>query len=140
MSEETTHVNNALGNCVYPNISGLLKRPKPHAHLDPHLLRARVKTPTNRRPVVMPYIKGVSEQLTRTFKAYNTPAFFNPTNTLRQILVSPKDKTHKDQVCGPIYYIQYGDCEACYIGETDRSLKAQFLEHRRSSSSTSEVS
>ena len=33
-----------------------------------------------------------------------------------------------------------GTCKESYIGETERSLKARFLEHRRPSSSSSEVS
>ena len=32
------------------------------------------------------------------------------------------------------------NCEATYVGETERSLKARFGEHRRPSSTTSEVS
>ena len=34
----------------------------------------------------------------------------------------------------------FGQCEEFYIGETERSLKARFLEHRRPSSTSSEVS
>ena len=33
-----------------------------------------------------------------------------------------------------------GHCEEFYIGETERSLKARFLEHRSPSSTSSEVS
>ena len=41
---------------------------------------------------------------------------------------------------GPVYKIHCNDCEASYIGETERSLKTRFMEHRRPSSVTSEVS
>ena len=40
---------------------------------------------------------------------------------------------------GPVYKIKCEECEAMYIGETERSLKARFSEHRRPSSTTSEV-
>ena len=89
---------------------------------------------------MLPYIKGVSEQLRRIYKSYNIPAYFKPANTLRQILVKPKDKTPKEQVCGPVYQIKCNDCSDSYIGETERSLKARFMEHRRPSCSSSEVS
>ena len=46
----------------------------------------------------------------------------------------------KDIVVGPVYKINCEECEAAYIGETERSLKARFGEHRRPSSTTSEVS
>ena len=56
-----------------------------------------------------------------------------------------KDKSEKD-ITGPIYSIHCqgqtngGLCEEFYIDETERSLKARFLEHRRPSSTSSEVS
>ena len=73
-------------------------------------------------------------------------ACFKPTRTLRQLLVSPKDKTEKKDTVGPVYMIPCqgkttrGQCTESYIGETERSLKTRFLEHRRPSSTSSEVS
>ena len=71
---------------------------------------------------------------------------FKPTQTLRQYLVSPKDKTEKKDIHGPVYMIPCsgqtlrGPCQESYIGETERSLRTRFLEHKRPSSVTSEVS
>ena len=90
-------------------------------------------------PVVIPYIKGFSEQIRRVFGKYGFPAYFKPTNTLRQLLVKPKDPVSKENVVGPVYKIQCEKCEAMYVGETERSLKSRFNEHRRRSSTTSEV-
>ena len=39
----------------------------------------------------------------------------------------------------PVYKIKCEECDAMYVGETERSLKARFNEHRRPSSMTSEV-
>ena len=101
---------------------------------------------TNKGQVVLPYIKGTSEALRRIYAKYGIRVCFKPTQTLRQLLVSPKDKTeHKDTV-GPVYLIpcqdhtRKGPCSESYIGETERSLKTRFLEHRRPSSTSSEVS
>ena len=96
--------------------------------------------PSRRYPVVIPYIRGLSEELRRTFKKYDVRMYFKPTNTLRQLLVRPKDKLPKERVVGPVYHIQCEDCPASYVGETERSLKARFQEHRRPSTTTSEVS
>jgi hypothetical protein len=91
-------------------------------------------------PVVIPYVKGVSEQMRRVLKGYGLKVYFKPTNTLRQILVRPKDKVLKERVTCPVYQIKCEDCEDSYIGETGRSFKARFQEHRRKSSVNSEVS
>ena len=91
-------------------------------------------------PVVLPYVKGLSEQLRRTFMKHGIPVYYKPVNTLRQLLVRPKDKIDKERVVGPVYQINCTNCNTFYIGETERSLKARFLEHRRPSTVTSEVS
>ncbi|KAI8500874.1 hypothetical protein Bbelb_216920 [Branchiostoma belcheri] len=71
---------------------------------------------------------------------------FKPTNTLKQLLVAPKDKTPKEEKCSVVYCIpcqgttRQGTCEESYIGETERSLRTRFLEHKRPSSLSSEVS
>ena len=99
-----------------------------------------VKREDKKRPVIIPYIRGFSKELKRTFGGYRIPTYFKPTNTLRQLLVHRKDLVGKDKVVGPVYKISCEECEATYVGETERSLKARFGEHRRLSSTTSEVS
>ncbi len=46
----------------------------------------------------------------------------------------------KERVVGPVYQISCKKCLATYICERERSLKQRFLEHRRPSSVTFEVS
>ena len=81
----------------------------------------------------------------RIFKKHKINVCFKPYRTLQQMLVRPKDKTDKSEICGPVYKIsceghEKQQCGKIYIGETERTLKARFLEHRRPSSSSSEVS
>ena len=59
--------------------------------------------PASKGSVVIPYVKGFSEALKRTYNTYGINAYFKPTRTLRQIPVSPKDKTEKKDITGPIY-------------------------------------
>ena len=59
---------------------------------------------------------------------------------LGQQLVHPKDKLSKDKVVGPVYHIPCTDCSDDYVGESERSLKARFDEHKRPSTTSSEVS
>ena len=41
------------------------------------------------------------------------------TNTLRQLLVKPKDPVGKANVVGPEYKIKCEECDAVYVGETE---------------------
>ena len=91
-------------------------------------------------PVVTPYVKGVSEHIRRVMSKFKVQVFFKPVNTLRQLLVRPKDPLDKERVIGLVYQIKCSDCDAFYVGETERSVKTGFLEHRRPSSTGSEVS
>ncbi|XP_072042908.1 uncharacterized protein [Amphiura filiformis] len=144
--EEKLHVNKALEKCTFCNYPkwafDRANKPK-KARSDNNKDNANVET---KGQIVLPYIKGTSEALRRTFSNYGVRVCFKPTQTLRQLLVSPKDKTEKEDIAGPVYFIPCqgktlkGQCSESYIGETERSLKARFLEHRRPSSSSSEVS
>ena len=61
--------------------------------------------PQNKGFVILPYIKGTSETLKRTLQNYGIKVVFKPTQTLRQYLVSPKDKTDKKDITGAVYHI-----------------------------------
>ena len=99
-----------------------------------------MKGKTKKFPVVIPYVKSMSNNLRGVFSQYRVPLFFKPSNTLRQLLVRAKDKIQKEKMVVPVCDIQFDTCEASYVGETEKSLKARFSEHRRSSATTSEVS
>ena len=61
---------------------------------------------SRRNPQVMlPYVRGISEQLRKDFKSFDMPAYFKLTNTLWQLLVWPKDKVEKWKLVGPVYVI-----------------------------------
>jgi len=142
--QEIQHVNEALKNCSYPDWA--IKRA-----IKPRQPSQNRKNTTNtsggyRKPAVaVPYVQGLAEPLRRIFAAADTPVYFKPRNTIRQLLVSAKDKTEKKDICGPVYHIQCEgnnseSCDETYIGESERTLRARFAEHRRPSSATSEVS
>ncbi len=96
---------------------------------------ASLNPPKRKFPVFVPYIR-VLEQLRKIFKHYDVPAYFKPSNTIKQLLVRPKDKILKEWVVGPVYHIQCDTCEVSYIGETEGSLKSRFMKQRRPSSTT----
>ena len=135
---ERDHINNALKACGYPEWS--IKQ----ALSKTHKKKSSDKDCSNYRRrgfVTIPYISGLTEPLRRVFKTYGISSCVKPTNTLRQLLCSPKDKTKKELVTGPIYHIKCEgpNCQAVYIGESERTLKTRFQEHKRPSNTTSEV-
>ena len=77
----------------------------------------------------LPYIRGTSEKLARIFKKHGVTTYHKPTNTIRSLLVNPKDRTPIDKKCGVVYHIQCEDCDSSYIGETARSMSTRFKEH-----------
>ena len=48
--------------------------------------------------------------------------------------MAPKDKDHPQDKCGVVYQLTCHDCEASYIGETERALKQRLKEHQKDSS------
>ncbi|XP_072041346.1 uncharacterized protein [Amphiura filiformis] len=80
--------------------------------------------------ITLPYLEGTSEQLRRAFKTAGVPTAFKPYRTLRQTLVSPKDKVDKLKQSGTVYEISCSDCDAMYIGETGRKLEKRLSEHK----------
>ena len=104
------------------------------------------KESTKKCSIALPYVKGLSEELSRVFRDYGCHTFHKPRNTIRQLLCAPKDPAKKEDMTGVVYWIKCDGegtdtpCDSSYIGETARSLKARAAEHRRPSSSTSEVS
>ena len=141
---EKSHVNKAIKICNYPRwaikkVAKSLNKNKDNKKKQPSTMK---ETKGN---LVIPYLKGKSEQMKRIFQKHKINVCFKPHRTLRQLLARPKDKSNKQEICGPIYYIicegdQNTKCNKDYIGETERTLKARFMEHRRPSSCTSEVS
>ena len=73
----------------------------------------------------LPYMARLSEQLGRIYKSHKLHMYHKPANTLRSMVVHPKDKRPKEHQSGTIYNI---DSSHTYIGETKRTLSQRFKE------------
>ena len=140
--EEIDHIEAALTMNDYPVWLLVKENGKRTKNLGETQGRDETFSSSGKRriPVKMPYIHGLSEQVRRLYKNYNIPAYYKPFNTLRQQLIRPKDPVPKERVVGPIYHVFCEDCAKDYIGETEKSFKARFDEHKRPSSVNFEVS
>ena len=119
-NSELVHVHNALRANGYPEWA--LAPPPPSTKRPPN---------TNNNPRIsmlgLPYVAGLSEQLGRIYKSHNIHMYHKPANTLRSMVVHPKEKTHKGHQCGTITCDI--DSSHTYIGETKRTLSQRFKEH-----------
>ena len=83
--QEIEHVKNAFRTNGYPEWMFKLPRKK----------LSDKETSERTISVSIPYISRVSERLARSFKDHGVDMYHKPCNTLRSILVHPKDKTDK---------------------------------------------
>ena len=81
--------------------------------------------PTERRKsfASLPYIKGVTEPLTRVLKKHDVTVVNKPFTTLQQQFPAPKFRPSMESQINVVYKIPCTNCSWCYIGETGRALK-----------------
>jgi len=124
--QEKSHVKKALEVNGYK--SWMFKTPKPRKQKDSNNQDSQ---PNRKINVPLPYIRGLSEKLTRIFRDHGVNAYHKPINTIRSFLVHPKDKTPDSNKCGVVYKIDCSECTDSYVGETSRALGTRIKEHTR---------
>ena len=79
--------------------------------------------------IVIPYTQGLCESIKKICGSYGIQIHFKGSNTIRNLLVSPKDKDLMVSKSVAIYWFQCGDlsCDDEYIGET--SFSERYKEH-----------
>ncbi len=80
--------------------------------------------------VVLPYIKGVSEQISRTLSKYGIQVAHRCIKKLRTCFKSAKDPVPETSQCGVVYKICCRDCDMKYIGQTKNSLSTRVGQHQ----------
>jgi len=81
--------------------------------------------------VVIPHVHGLSEAVTRTYKRYGISSAMEPFQTIRSLLVHPKDKRRHQDTCECVYKIPCKNCDKTCIGETGRAFGVRLQEHRQ---------
>ncbi|XP_071947575.1 uncharacterized protein [Antedon mediterranea] len=81
--------------------------------------------------VVVPYVAGLSERVSKVFKEFGINTAMKPHTSLRQLLVHPKDQVDKLEVANCVYEISCSNCDHTYIGETGRCFGTRLKEHRK---------
>ena len=79
--------------------------------------------------VVIPYVKGLSEAVSRVFKKHRVSTAMRPFQTIKNMIVHPKDKQSTSEKAEIIYKIPCKNCEQVYIGESGRKFGIRLGEH-----------
>ncbi|XP_072046224.1 uncharacterized protein [Amphiura filiformis] len=131
--DEENKIRNALSDCGYPKWA--LDRVKQQMNDKPQKQKKSKKleeTPS-RGMVVIPYVEGLAEKLQRIFQKHKISTAMRPTNTLKNILVHPKDKKDIMETSDAVYDIPCKGCDKSYVGETGRPFGVRIKEHQKDS-------
>ena len=87
--------------------------------------------------ISVPYFPGLSESFKKIFRYTAIQVCFKGVNTLKSMLMHPKDKISIEQKKDIVYHweCQADGCKSAYIGETSRALGERVKEHCKSSTS-----
>ena len=81
--------------------------------------------------IVIPYTQGLCESIKKICGRYGIQTYFKGSNTIRNLLVSPKDKDPMVNQSWAIYCFQCGDlsCDDEHIGKTSKTFGERYKEH-----------
>ena len=86
--------------------------------------------------MVIPYYKGISESIRKTCSEHGVQVYFKGGNTIKNLLVAPKDQDTIQKKSGVIYTYKCDrvKCDEEYIGESSRTFGERFKEHLKAPS------
>ena len=140
LQQEKDHLRKAFTKCKYPkwaldklekhstgppvrSLMGLISKAPQLPNLSPMKLK-------NKDHIVIPYTQGLCESIKNICGRYGIQTNFKGGRTIKNLLVSPKDKDPMVNQIGAIYWYQYGDlaCDDEYIAETSRTFGKRYKE------------
>ena len=86
--------------------------------------------------MVVPYSKGIAESFKNICRKYGMQVYFKGGKTLKNLLVSPKDKDNIKKKSNVIYWFRCDkiDCKEEYIGESSRTFEERYKEYLKAPS------
>ena len=96
-----------------------------------NITKASTESESSNGLVILPYIKGKTEQLKQVLCKHKFKVAMKPMFTLRSQLMRPKDALGELKQSGVVYGIPCEDCDVEYIGETGRAFGTRQDEHER---------
>ena len=129
LKEEEDHLNWALSNCKYSAWAWNREKLPINNNRTNKNKNNKNSNIKNKPYIVVPYMKGL--KAARISQKHSIEKLFKGANTIRELLVHPKDKDNILKKSGVIYRYKCGrvDCEEEYIGESGRIFAERFREH-----------
>ena len=113
------HLYEVLQQCKYPwwAINKILKEQEQRRNR--RVQDRNTRQPQKRCHIVVPYTKGLCESYKTICNKYGVQAYFKGGNTLKNVLIFPKDKEGIKKQSNIIYWHRCGrtECDDEYIGE-----------------------
>ena len=80
--------------------------------------------------VALPFHSNFYNNCSKFLNKYNIQIISSIVNKLNKLVVLGKNKTNKLEQTNVVYELSCKDCDARYIGETERALNKRISEHR----------
>ena len=129
--DEELRITNALSECGYPKWA-VSKVKQERQNPKPKISQKKANDADKTKGlVVVPYVAGITERVTRVFRKHGFSVASKPHKTLKSYLVHPKDKLDPLQKADAIYDIPCANCPKSYVGETGRSFGVRLEEHKK---------
>ena len=142
LQQEKNHLRKALTKCKYPKwaldkVEKRLNRSTRQV-TDGGTTGAQPSTNEvkNKGHIVIPYTQGLCESIKKICDRYGIQTHFKGGRTIKNLLVSPKDRDPMVNQSDAIYWYQCGDlaCDEEYIEETFRTFGERYKEHLKAPS------
>ena len=141
LKKEEDHLCQALQKWKYPTWAinrAKLKSQNPARSTNRNNNNQTGQNITNNKNLhmVVPYQQGLSERIKNTCKKYGVQIHFRGGQTIKGLLMAPKDKDPITNKSGVIYRYKCSEdgCGEEYIGESARTFAERFKEHQKSPS------
>ena len=137
LQKEKDHLRKALTKCRYPKwaldkVEKRLNRSSWQVNDgDTNNAQSANHEVQNKGHIVIPYTQGLCESIKKICGRYGIQTHFKGGRTIKNLLVSHKNKDSMVNQSGAIYWYQCGDlrCDDEYIGETSRTFGERYKEH-----------
>ena len=141
LKQKKKHLKKALIQCKYPKwaldkVEKRLNRSSSEAidgvnNQGTNGTSAATKEVKSKGHIVIPYTQGLCESIKKIYGRYGIQSHFKGGSTIKNLLVSSKDKDPMVSQSDAIYWYQCGDlaCDDEYIGETSRIFGERYKEH-----------